>query len=129
MIAYKVVRRNKATGKLQSAVINLPGWTITYPPQKWVYPRIGLILAFSSCRRADTFKEAETFGNDKQLEIWSCEVSQPRQLDTLVAIPHGCRYISKNFERFWASGKTRMLIAAPSYTIGARAIKLLEKIS
>lgn len=120
-IGYKVVVRNN--GKLSSVMADwLKDYSLDYPPQEWVIPKIGGIFLFKTYDNAlDFYKDMTLHSNlPMSYEIWKCEVKNPAPVVTVWWLYTG------TIEGFWTEGAFSS--NAPCGSFMCDSVKLTERI-
>lgn len=123
---YKVLR--KENGNLVSCVMGKPGlkflhdWKITYPPNKWVKPKIGKVIV---CKTLNIAKQV--FDTENAHEIWRCQTRKTVEIKKLISFSEDTMHL---FIAFWMHRKLPDFdyLIVPFRSYGADKIKLTKKV-
>lgn len=118
-ICYKVVRRRD--GELKSAITDNLKWVKIYVPGKWaVGKKKSLLFVFN------TRKQAEAFANNNGFEVWRCEVTKSKKVNT------ACSFLKPTLFAAWWKGKefyfSQSTMTMRPGTRGCESLRLLKKV-
>ena len=113
---YKVVRKDSCKGLLSSMSFHLDV-DVTYIPNEWVYPKIGMLFIFTNLDYAINYA-------DIQLNrlVWECEIMGVNPL------PNRAKYFL-DVHNFWKTPLSdRALLPSPKGTAGTYGVKLIKEV-